>query len=97
MFKIYVLPFEAKVFSPPQASGRLHVVHLEDAALFSFPQKRGQLFDRQSFYLFILQLWQGTTLLWITGDDLVDVPHCFGAQAFGLSPALNSVHLPLFQ
>ena len=110
MLQINVLPFEAEQLASPQSCCHLHVVHLKDAALFCLSKKRGQLLHRESFHLPMFQLRQSATLRWITGndflflrqfhgrgDDLVDVPHGFGAQALSLMLALNSVHPAFFQ
>ena len=107
MFEIDVRPFEAEQLASPQSCCQLHIVHLEYIAVFRFSKERCQLLHWESFHLPMFQLRQGAALGGIggddflllrqlhgRGDDLVDVSHGLGTEAFCLAFALDPVNSP---
>ena len=110
MLQINVTPFQAKQLSSAQAGGQFDVVHLKHTALFCLPQERCQLLSGERFHLPAFEFWEGAGAGRIgqdeflfycqiqgRGDDLVDVPHRLGAEAFWLLLGFDALHSPTGQ
>lgn len=108
--EVDVLPLQSEQLAPAQAGGEVEIVQLVHAALFRFAQEGAELLGVDRTHLPVFHLRKLTAIRGVGQDQfvlychvhgrrdhLIDVPHRFRAQAFGLLLGFDAGNPPLRQ